>query len=92
MKANFDNIRRTATAQMNVLQQVLNVQILSMANYGEESARQVEIAEAFNDLAYSVDMLNCLYDDDVEDDVNDLSEELEIKRIEFDEEEEDEDA
>ncbi len=86
MKANFDNMRRTATAQMNVLQQVLNVQILSMANYGEESARQVEIAEAFNDLAYSVDMLNCIYDDDIEDDANDLSEELEIKRLEFEEE------
>lgn len=90
MKANFDNMRRTATAQMNALQQRVSESFGYMDNYGEESALKVEIAEAFNDLAYSVDMLNCIYDDDIEDDANDLSEELEIKRIEFEEDEDEE--
>lgn len=93
MKANFDNMRRTATAQMNALQQRVSESFGYMDNYGEESALKVEIAEAFNNLAYSMDIFNCIYDDDIEDDANDLSDELEIKRIDFDiEEDENDDA
>lgn len=91
MKANFDNMRRTATAHMNALQEAVKKSFDYLDDHGEENALQVEIAEAFNDLAYSMDMLNCIYDDNIEDDANDLSDELEIKRIEFDDEEEDED-
>lgn len=90
MEANFDNMRRQATASMNELQRVLKEKILTMDNYHVDSELKAEIISAFNQAAYQVDSLNLLYDDAVEDDMNDLSNVIEIELLEIEDEEEDE--
>lgn len=90
MKANFDNMRRQATASMNELGQVLKEEILIVTDsyYIDDELKQ-KIITAFNQAAEQVDLLNCLYDDAVEDDVNDLSDVIEVERLELDDAEED---
>ncbi|WP_041963431.1 hypothetical protein [Sulfurospirillum cavolei] len=91
MKANFDNMRILATGNMNELGRVLKEKILIMDNYYIDDELKQEIVTAFNNTACRVDSLNCLYDDNIPDDVNDLSETIEVERLELEEKEEDED-
>ena len=78
MEANFDGMRRIATANMNVLGKFLEEEILIMDNYYIDDEIKEKLVKVFNDAAQSVDVMNCLYDDAVVDDMNDLSEVLEI--------------
>lgn len=87
MEANFDGMRRIATANMNVLGKFLEEEILIMDNYYIDDEIKEKLVKAFNDAAQSVDVMNCLYDDAVVDDMNDLSEVLEIKLLELAEKE-----
>lgn len=92
MKTNFDNMRRQATASMNELGQVLKEEILIVTDsyYIDDELKQ-KIITAFNQAAEQVDLLNCLYDDAVEDDSNDLSDVIEVERLELEDAAEDED-
>lgn len=87
MEANFDGMRRIATSNMNVLGKFLEEEILIMDNYYIDDEIKEKLVKAFNDAAQSVDVMNCLYDDAVEGDMNDLSEVLEIKLLELAEKE-----
>ena len=87
MEANFDGMRRNATANMNELGKFLEEEILIMDNYDIDDEIKEKLVKAFNDAAQSVDVMNCLYDDAVVDDMNDLSEVLEIKLLELAEKE-----
>lgn len=87
MEANFDGMRRIATSNMNELGKFLEEKILIMDNYDIDDAIKEKLVKAFNDAAQSVDVMNCLYDDAVVDDMNDLSEVLEIKLLELAEKE-----
>lgn len=87
MEANFDGMRRNATANMNELGKFLEEEILIMDNYYIDDEIKEKLVKAFNDAAQSVDVMNCLYDDAVVDDMNDLSEVLEIKLLELAEKE-----
>lgn len=81
MEANFDGMRRNATANMNELGKFLEEKILSKDSYDISDELKEKLVKAFNDAAQSVDVMNCLYDDTSEDDMNDLSEVLEIKLL-----------
>ena len=70
MKANFDRMRMSATRAMNRLFNVLE-DVLENEDISEDNKAQ--IIEKFNFAAQTVDIMNCLYDDSVEDDMNDLS-------------------
>ena len=87
MEANFAGMRRNATANMNELGKFLEEEILIMDNYYIDDEIKEKLVKAFNDAAQSVDVMNCLYDDAVVDDMNDLSEVLEIKLLELAEKE-----
>lgn len=87
MEANFDGMRRIATSNMNELGKFLEEEILIMDNYYIDDEIKEKLVKAFNDAAQSVDVMNCLYDDAVVDDMNDLSEVLEIKLLELAEKE-----
>lgn len=87
MEANFDGMRRIATSNMNELGKFLEEKILIMDNYDIDDEIKEKLVKAFNDAAQSVDVMNCLYDDAVVDDMNDLSEVLEIKLLELAEKE-----
>lgn len=87
MEANFDGMRRIATSNMNELEKFLEEEILIMDNYDIDDEIKEKLVKAFNDAAQSVDVMNCLYDDAVVDDMNDLSEVLEIKLLELAEKE-----
>lgn len=84
MKACFDEMRRNATGKMNDLGQEIK-ELLEMAKDGKyfEIEDFENLVDSFNKSAGSVDVLNCLYDDNVEDDMNDLSDEIEIQLIEI---------
>lgn len=81
MDTSFDGMRRNATARMNTLQK--QIQLLLDDKYSNVDDDQKEaLIEAYNDAAAAVDIMNCLYDDDVEDDINDLGDELSIASLE----------
>lgn len=79
MKANFDGMRRNATESMNYLHTVLKKVI--ECGWVEDWYLEEKIIEAYNDAAQSVDVMNCLYDPKVEDDMTDLSDVLSIDRL-----------
>ena len=91
MKACFDGMRRNATGRMNDLGQEIK-ELLEMAIDGKyfELEDFENLVDSFNSSAGAVDALNCLYDDNIEDDMNDLSELIDISLIEFEEFKEDE--
>lgn len=84
MKANFDGMRRNATARMNDLGYEIK-ELLEMAKDGKyfELEDFEDLVNSFNSSAGAVDVLNCLYDDSIEDDMNDLSDVLNIDLIEL---------
>lgn len=83
MNASFDGMRRNATRSMNKLHDILK-DILE--EYDLYEHHHQSLIEAFNNAAQNVDMFNCLYDDEVQGDVNNLSD-LSIDRLDDLEEE-----
>lgn len=81
-------MRRNATGRMNDLGQEIK-ELLEMAKDSKyfEIEDFENLVDSFNS---SVDALNCLYDDNIEDDMNDLSELIDISLIEFEDFKEDE--
>lgn len=89
MRASFDGMRRSATANMNELCNVLKevIELPSWDSISEDLKQR--IIESFNNSAQSVDIMNCLYDPNCDDDMNDLSDVLSIQRLDDIEESED---
>lgn len=77
MKVSFDGLRKNATRSMNKLYDVLE-DILKNEDICEDN--KFQIIEKFNEAAMFVDSFNCIFDPDVEDDINDLSN-LSIDRL-----------
>ena len=79
MNVNINGLRRNATGSMNKLADVI-----------EEICRQLsekdtdELVEAFDDAATSVDIFNCVFDNNIEN-FSDLSDKLEIRKLETEE-------
>lgn len=84
MKACFDGMRKNATRRMNDLGSEIK-ELLEMAKNGRyfEIEDFENLIDSFNSSAGAVDVLNCLYDDNIEDDMNDLSELINIDLIEI---------
>lgn len=80
MKTSFDGMRKNATRQMNLLGGILHEMLQRYSDDIAKSDMQ-ELIERYNSAAQAVDVMNCLYDDSVADDVNDLSH-LSILRFE----------
>ena len=72
MKVNFNGMRKVATSDMNRLHSVLD-ELLSKYSDTLSPYEQEAIIEAYNRAAQSVEIFNCLYDDNVEGDMDDLS-------------------
>ena len=85
MKVSFDGLRTNATRSMNKLHDVIKDVIESDDIYDSEKE---ELIEKFNEAAMFVDTFNCLYDDNVEDDMNNMAD-LSIDRLNDLEEDED---
>lgn len=87
MNVSFDGLRTNATRSMNVLHDEVK-KILHVDSYDDISdIQKSDLIKSFNEAAMFVDTFNCLYDDDVEDDMNNM-ENLSIDRlIELDEDE-----
>lgn len=90
MRVSFDGMRRNATSSMNRLHTVIDDILATTDEYDISATKREELTESFNDAAMFVDSFNCLYDDNVEDDMTNLSD-LEIKRLEIENKEEEED-
>lgn len=80
MKTNFDGMRKKATVDMNNLFTILDRVIV---HFDIDDWENGLLKERYNAAAQSVDMMNCLHDNSVEDDMNDLSH-LSINRFEED--------
>lgn len=72
MNASFDGMRKNATRQMNFLGDILQEML---ERYSDDIAKSdmQELIERYNSAAQAVDLMNCLYDDSVADDMNNLS-------------------
>lgn len=77
MNVSFDGMRKNATRSMNELHDILK-QILEEYDLYEHHADY--LIKAFDNAAINVDVFNCLYDDEVQGDVNNLSD-LSISRL-----------
>jgi len=90
MNVSFDGLRTNATRSMNRLYDTVK-DIVECGEYHTLSTdEKQELIEKFNEAAQYVDIFNCLYDDKVEDDFNNM-ENLSIDRLdELNEEDEDE--
>ena len=87
MIASFDGMRYGATRNMNSLYRVLK-EVIELRSWDSvDNDLKERIIEAFNSSAQSVDVMNCLYDPNVEDDMNDLSDVLSVDRLDDLEEE-----
>ena len=82
MKVSFDGMRINATRNMNKLWDVINTTLIENAHQQIDDDLRDELVRSFNNAAMSVDMFNCVFDNDCEDDINDLSESLMIKILE----------
>lgn len=79
MKVNFDGMRKNATNGMNALHSIIE-DIVFKSDLDENMKEDLILR--FNTAAMMVDSFNCLFDPEVKDDMNDLSEEINIKRLE----------
>lgn len=87
MNVSFDGMRRNATRSMDDLCSVIK-QVIELESYDEvDHDLKKRLIDAFNDAAMRVDFFNCLFDDSVDGDMNDLSD-LSIDRLDDLEEEE----
>lgn len=84
MTVSFDGLRGNATRSMNTLHAVIE-NIIEDGNLYDDEKK--ELIEAFNESAMFVDTFNCLYDDNVEGDMNNMVD-LSVSRLEYKEEEE----
>jgi len=79
MKVSIDGLRRGATGDMNALGELIESMISDMkSNFIDTD----ELIATYNQAASSVGVFNCVFEPEIEDDFNDLSEELQIKFIE----------
>lgn len=78
MKISFDGMRITATASMNALHETI-FEIIEDDDIC--SGIKEDLIKRFNDAAMDVNFFNCLYDNEVEDDFNEMDD-LSIKRFE----------
>ena len=78
MKVNIDGLRRNATRSVNDLHRVLE-EIINSGNLDYD--QEEELINGFNEVARFIGILNCVYDPNIEDDMNDLSD-LETKYLE----------
>jgi hypothetical protein len=87
MTVSFDGLRKNATRSMNTLHGKLD-NILKA--YGDDiyDSDKEELVEIFNQAAMFVDSFNCLFDPDVEGDMDNLSDEISVNRLELKEDEE----
>ncbi len=80
MNVSFDGLRTNATRSMNRLHDTIE-EIVKAGDYHTLSIDEKnELIEKFNESAMLVDSFNCLYDDDVEGDLNNM-EELSVDRL-----------
>ena len=86
MNVNFDGLRKNATRSMNTLHTTLQKIINEYDMYEKD---REDLIKEFNEAAMFVDSMNCLYDDNVDGDINNLSD-LSILRLEDLEENEEE--
>lgn len=90
MNVSFNGLRKNATYAMNQLWDILNIVLDEDTHQDIDVDLKKEIIKKFNDAAMLVDTFNCLYDDRVEGDMDNLSD-LSISRLEdLEENEEDE--
>ena len=90
MNVSFNGLRRNATYAMNELWDILNTVLDEDTHQDIDVDLKQKIIEKFNQAAMYVDSFNCLYDDSVEGDMDNLSD-LSISRLEdLEENEEDE--
>ncbi|NIT58405.1 MAG: hypothetical protein GWN00_19915 [Aliifodinibius sp.] len=75
MKISIDGMRRSATGSMNALADTISSLLDSLPDWQAE-----ELKESFDEAARNVDIFNCVYRDDDEL-FNDISEEIEVKRL-----------
>jgi len=83
MKVSFDGARRIATDAMNKLYKAIEI-VERDGNLNEELSEHLK--ENFNQASYHVDNFNSMFDPNCEDDINDLSDEIECKQFDFSEE------
>ena len=90
MKVSFNGLRRNATSDMNQLGDEIK-ELLNKSKQGIffEIEDLEELVESFNAAASCVDMFNCLYDDNIKDDMDDLSDDIEIQNIDIEDFKED---
>ena len=78
MNVSFDGLRTNATRSMNrlydAIKDVIDNEDISIDN-------KIDLIDTFNESAMFVDTFNCLYDDTVEDDMNNMKN-LSIDRLE----------
>jgi len=75
MKVSIDGMRRSATGSMNALADTISGLLESLPDWQAE-----DLKESFDEAAINVDVFNCVYRDD-DSLFNDLSEEIEVKRL-----------
>lgn len=89
MNVSFDGMRKNATRSMDELSDILK-EVIQLESYDEvDIDLKKKIIEAFNDAAMRVEFFNCLYDDNIDGDTNDLSD-LCINKLDDLEEEDEE--
>ena len=90
MKVSFNGMRRNATDSMNELASAIK-EVIELKSHEEvDNDLKKKLIDCFNDSAMRVDFFNCLYDDSVDGDMDDLSD-LSVDRLEeFEEDKEDE--
>lgn len=90
MNVSFDGLRKNATRSMNNLHSEIENILKNVDCYQFDKSYKEDLIKSFNEAAMFVDTFNCLYDDDIDGDFNNLSD-LSINRIDELNYEEDED-
>ena len=90
MKVSFNGMRRNATNSMNELAGAIK-EVIELKSYEEvDDDLKKRLIDCFNDSAMRVDFFNCLYDDSIDGDMDNLSD-LSVDRLkEFEEDKENE--
>ena len=90
MKVSFNGMRINATNSMNELACAIK-EVIELKSYEEvDNDLKKRLTDCFNDSAMRIDFFNCLYDDSVNGDMDNLSD-LSVDRLEeFEEDKEDE--
>ena len=90
MNVNFNGMRKNATDSINELADVIK-EVIQLKSYeGVDDDLKKKLISCFNDSAMHVDFFNCLYNDNVDGDMDDLSD-LSVDRLEEFEEDGEED-